>query len=91
MRFTSGHRLSHPSSGLYLYVKLSVSFAVSFALSKEKGKFYYFRIAKMFETDVDFFGTFPVSYLGLYEVLSNDSGTNHSIDGIIKNSKGEEI
>ena len=45
----------------------------------------------MFETDVEFFGTFPVSYLGLYEVLSNDSGTNHSIDGIIKNSKGEEI
>ena len=48
-------------------------------------------IAEMFETDVEFFGTFPVSYLGLYEVLSNDSGTNHSIDGIIKNSKGEEI
>lgn len=28
-------------------------------------------IAEMFETDVEFFGTFPVSYLGLYEVLSN--------------------
>jgi len=65
--------------------------SIAFSPSTEKGKFYYFRIAKMFETDVDFFGTFPVSYLGLYEVLSNDSGTNHSIDGIIKNSKGEEI
>ena len=112
MRFTSGLRLSHPSSGLYLYVKLSVSFA----LSKERGnsttsdvlqftgKFHHMRshfnkipanrifinlipqkqivranvkiernfnkqfqrwfpfstlyIAEMFETDVEFFGTF---------------------------------